>query len=374
MDFAYLYRRSLDLRRSIPAKAGLRKRTLSLAGRRKSGEMLAQSDHRCRGIEGRPCRRCNAGFRRDRHRVRRARGRLRRSARRRTRYARDRTARRRIQRSSASTRSHCRVAPHSGSTPPPAYRRGCANRAAALRSATRGCRSCRARLFSICFRAATRMGPLLALPRASAITRRRQHRSSFALGSVGAGLGATIASLKGGIGSASATTPKRAHRRRDRGRQCSRHCHHRRRPAFLGGAVRAGRRIRRTGLAENFGAGRAGDPHQGRRRARPPPSHWSQLTPTSPRRSAHRLAVMAHTGCARAIYPVHTPLDGDIVFAAATGKKPLPDPLFVTHRTRRACSQCAGARDRPWRSMKRRHCRSTARSCMARQVRVKSDR
>ena len=38
---------------------------------------------------------------------------------------------------------------------------------------------------------------------------------------------------------------------------------------------------------------------------------------------------MAQTGCARAIYPVHTPLDGDIVFAASTGKKPLPDPLFA---------------------------------------------
>ena len=36
---------------------------------------------------------------------------------------------------------------------------------------------------------------------------------------------------------------------------------------------------------------------------------------------------MAQTGLARAIYPVHTPLDGDVVFAAATGRKPLPDPL-----------------------------------------------
>ena len=35
-----------------------------------------------------------------------------------------------------------------------------------------------------------------------------------------------------------------------------------------------------------------------------------------------RLAVMAQTA-ARAIYPVHTPLDGDVVFAAATGAKPL---------------------------------------------------
>jgi D-aminopeptidase len=35
----------------------------------------------------------------------------------------------------------------------------------------------------------------------------------------------------------------------------------------------------------------------------------------------------AQTGMARAIYPVHAPLDGDVVFAAATGEKPI-DPLF----------------------------------------------
>jgi L-aminopeptidase/D-esterase-like protein len=39
-----------------------------------------------------------------------------------------------------------------------------------------------------------------------------------------------------------------------------------------------------------------------------------------------RLAVIAQTGFARAIYPVHAPLDGDVVFAAATGEKPI-DPL-----------------------------------------------
>ena len=33
---------------------------------------------------------------------------------------------------------------------------------------------------------------------------------------------------------------------------------------------------------------------------------------------------MAQDGLARAIYPVHTPLDGDTVFAAATGARPLP--------------------------------------------------
>lgn len=50
------------------------------------------------------------------------------------------------------------------------------------------------------------------------------------------------------------------------------------------------------------------------------------------KREAHRLAVMAQTGLARAIYPVHTPLDGDVVFAAATGDvtmEPGPAALAV---------------------------------------------
>ena len=41
---------------------------------------------------------------------------------------------------------------------------------------------------------------------------------------------------------------------------------------------------------------------------------------------ARRLAMIAQTGFARAIYPVHAPLDGDVVFAAATGQKPV-EPL-----------------------------------------------
>jgi L-aminopeptidase/D-esterase-like protein len=42
---------------------------------------------------------------------------------------------------------------------------------------------------------------------------------------------------------------------------------------------------------------------------------------------ARRLAIIAHTGFARAIYPVHAPLDGDAVFAASTGQKQI-DPLY----------------------------------------------
>ncbi len=44
---------------------------------------------------------------------------------------------------------------------------------------------------------------------------------------------------------------------------------------------------------------------------------------------AKRLAIMAQSGLSRAIYPVHTPLDGDVVFAVSTGRKPLPDPMLA---------------------------------------------
>jgi L-aminopeptidase/D-esterase-like protein len=37
---------------------------------------------------------------------------------------------------------------------------------------------------------------------------------------------------------------------------------------------------------------------------------------------------MAQSGLSRAIYPVHTPLDGDVVFTASTGRKPLGDALL----------------------------------------------
>ncbi len=42
---------------------------------------------------------------------------------------------------------------------------------------------------------------------------------------------------------------------------------------------------------------------------------------------ATRVAIAAHDGMARAIVPSHTPYDGDLVFVAATGKKPLGDPV-----------------------------------------------
>jgi len=41
---------------------------------------------------------------------------------------------------------------------------------------------------------------------------------------------------------------------------------------------------------------------------------------------AQRMATTAHDGMARAILPSHGPHDGDLVFAAATGARPLSDP------------------------------------------------
>ena len=46
--------------------------------------------------------------------------------------------------------------------------------------------------------------------------------------------------------------------------------------------------------------------------------------------SAKRLAVMAQDGLARSIRPVHTPQDGDTVFAIATGRHDVgTDPLAL---------------------------------------------
>ncbi len=53
-----------------------------------------------------------------------------------------------------------------------------------------------------------------------------------------------------------------------------------------------------------------------------------------------RLAMMAAAGMARAIVPVFTPFDGDIVFVLATGKIPLPDPMFALPFLGAAAANC----------------------------------
>ncbi len=53
-----------------------------------------------------------------------------------------------------------------------------------------------------------------------------------------------------------------------------------------------------------------------------------------------RMATAAHDGFARALLPSHTPMDGDLIFAAATGARPLGDPLADTLMLGHAAATC----------------------------------
>ncbi|MEL6576642.1 MAG: P1 family peptidase [Pseudomonadota bacterium] len=53
-----------------------------------------------------------------------------------------------------------------------------------------------------------------------------------------------------------------------------------------------------------------------------------------------RVARMAHDGFARAIRPVHTPLDGDSVFVLATGETPVENPVADTARAGMMAADC----------------------------------
>ncbi|WP_372604202.1 P1 family peptidase [Actibacterium sp.] len=55
---------------------------------------------------------------------------------------------------------------------------------------------------------------------------------------------------------------------------------------------------------------------------------------------ATRMATAAHDGMARAIQPSHTPLDGDLIFAAATGARALPDPVLDALALGHAAATC----------------------------------
>jgi L-aminopeptidase/D-esterase-like protein len=146
---------------------------------------------------------------------------------------------------------------------------------------------------------------------------------SFALGSVGAGTGATTATVKGGLGSASATT-------------------------------RDGHTVAAIAVANAVGSVTIGDgpwfwasPCEQdsefggrgwpatfdvtpRLKGGPGASTTIGLVATDAaltRTQALRLAIMAHDGLARAVLPTHAPMDGDTIFAAATGLRPLNVPV-----------------------------------------------
>ena len=53
-----------------------------------------------------------------------------------------------------------------------------------------------------------------------------------------------------------------------------------------------------------------------------------------------RMAIAAHDGMARAIVPSHTPMDGDLVFAASTGARGLGEPMKDLALIGHAASLC----------------------------------
>jgi L-aminopeptidase/D-esterase-like protein len=147
-------------------------------------------------------------------------------------------------------------------------------------------------------------------------------KGAFALGTVGAGTGATTATFKGGIGSASARTS-------------------------AGHTVAALMAVNAMGSAtvgggphfwaapfeENGEYGGFGLPQNFDNRLRMKGRNRIATTigvvvtdAALSKAEAHRLSIMAHDGLARAVLPAHLPGDGDTIFSAATGARSLNDP------------------------------------------------
>lgn len=149
--------------------------------------------------------------------------------------------------------------------------------------------------------------------------------ADFALGSAGAGTGATTATLKGGIGSASLVLP-------------SGHVVGALVAVNAVGSVTAGAGPHFHASPCEIGAEFGGQGPDPRPDPLAPPRtklHPGEATTigivatdaTLSKPQCTRLAVTAHDGIARAVVPAHTALDGDLIFAAATGTRALTDPL-----------------------------------------------
>ena len=160
----------------------------------------------------------------------------------------------------------------------------------------------------------------------------------FALGSAGAGYGATLHGLKGGLGSASAVL--------ENGLTVG---------ALVAvnalGAVTVGDTAQFWAAPWEFGDefGGLGLPASFQPTVEPRPDKGIGAATTIAiiatdalltRAQCQRLAIAAHDGMARAIVPSHTPLDGDLIFAAATGAKPLGDPVADSFLLGHAAAAC----------------------------------
>ena len=139
------------------------------------------------------------------------------------------------------------------------------------------------------------------------------------IGSVGAGTGATTADLKGGFGTARDGARRRKPPGGLRCRQRRRPRHARHDAAFPRRAVRAGRRVRRPRPPGALppDAGGVVTETTDDSPARTPRSRSSPPTARFRARRQSALRSSPHDGIALAIFPAHTPFDGDTVFVLA---------------------------------------------------------
>jgi L-aminopeptidase/D-esterase-like protein len=154
--------------------------------------------------------------------------------------------------------------------------------------------------------------------------------ANFALGSVGAGLGATTANFKGGVGSASAATPDGVKVAALAVVNAVGSVTVGDGPWFWAAPFEIDGEYGGRGLPPSFTPDMLAMRIKGGAAATAAENTTLAVVVTDAvltKPQVKRLAMIAQTGFARAIYPVHAPLDGDVVFAAATGEKQV-DPLF----------------------------------------------
>ena len=162
--------------------------------------------------------------------------------------------------------------------------------------------------------------------------------TAFALGTAGAGYGAATQNWKGGIGSASAVLPSGLTvgalvAVNALGSATVGNTRH-----FWAAPWEEGAEFGGLGPAPRMPPADAPVPHK-----RMGESTTIAIVATDARLTqaqAQRMATAAHDGMARALVPSHTPLDGDLVFAAATGARDLADPLTDSFHLGHAAATC----------------------------------
>lgn len=154
---------------------------------------------------------------------------------------------------------------------------------------------------------------------------RAARKAPFALGTAGAGTGATTATFKGGLGSASAVASGGAKVAAIVAVNALGSATVGEGPHFWSAPFEQNGEFGGLGLPERFA-----------------PDHYAMrlkgvnLKATTigavvtdaalTKAEAHRLSIMGHDGLARALLPAHLPADGDTIFSAATGRRRLDGP------------------------------------------------